>query len=79
MSEAAAPCFKIFSQNSLVSICGAVLTSVEYLTGLWKIHSIFPQYTTPREQLIDALRQFMCLYFLYQNGFFTISGNPHNF
>ena len=37
------------------------------------------QYTTHIEQLIDALSQFMCLYFLYQNGFFTISGNPQNF
>ena len=36
------------------------------------------QYTTHIEQLIDALSQFMCLYFLYQNGFFTISGNPQN-
>ena len=39
MSEAAAHCFEIFSQNSLVSICGAVLT-VNYLTGLRKIDSI---------------------------------------
>ena len=37
------------------------------------------QYTTHIEQLIDALSQFMYLYFLYQNGFFTISGNPQNF
>ena len=34
MSEAAAQCFEIFSENSLVSICDAVLTSVKYLTGL---------------------------------------------
>ena len=37
------------------------------------------QYTTHIEQLIDALSQFMCLYLLYQNGFFTICGNPQNF
>ena len=37
------------------------------------------QYTTHIEQLIDALSQFMCLYFLHQNGFFTISGNPQKF
>ena len=37
------------------------------------------QYTTHTEQLIDALSQFMCLYLLYQNGFFTIFGNPQNF
>ena len=36
------------------------------------------QCTTHIEQLIDALSQFMSLYFLYQNGFFTISGNPQN-
>ena len=37
------------------------------------------QYTTHTEHLSEALRQFMCLYFLYQDGFFTISGNPQNF
>ena len=37
------------------------------------------QYTTHTEQFIDALSQFMCLYLLYQNGFFTICGNPQKF
>ena len=37
------------------------------------------QYTTHIEQLSDALRQFMCLHFLHQNGLFTVSGNLQNF
>ena len=37
------------------------------------------QYATHKEQLIDALSRFMCLYFLHQNGFFTISGTLQNF
>ena len=37
------------------------------------------QYTTHIEQLLDALRKFMYLYFLYQNGLSTISINPWNF
>ena len=40
MSEAAAQCIEIFSLNSLENICGAVLTSVKYLTDLPKIDSI---------------------------------------
>ena len=57
MSEAAAQCFEVFSENRFNN----------------------RQYTTHTEQLIDALSQFMCLYLLYQNGFFTIFGNPQNF
>ena len=41
------------------------------------------QYTTHIEQLSmwvkNALSQFKCLYLLYQNEFFTISGNLQNF
>ena len=37
------------------------------------------QYTTHIEQLIDTFSQFMCLYLLYQKGFFTISSNLQNF
>ena len=40
MPEAASQCFEILSYNSLVSICGAVQTLVNYLTGLRKIDSI---------------------------------------
>ena len=75
MSEAAPQCFGIFSQNYLVNICGSVLTFVKYLTGLLKIYSIIANI----KQLIDTLRQFMCLYFLYQNRLSTISSNSQNF
>ena len=39
MSEAAAQCFEKISNNSLGNICGAVLTSVKYLSGFRKIDS----------------------------------------
>ena len=78
MSEAVPQCFEIFSKNSLVSICGAVLILVKIFNRPSENRFNNRQYTTHIEQLIDALSQFMCLYFLYQNGFFTISGNPQN-
>ena len=79
MSEAATQYFEIFSKNFLVSICGAVLILVKKFNRPPENQFNNRQYTTHIEQFIESLRQFMCLYFLYKNEFFTISGNPQSF